>query len=390
MKNKKDVIKIKGQSQYEGQDQKGGSGAGTGTGNTERATRGSQTFGGLFDFNFQIANNSSDHSSESLRIFLFFVIFAYFINKIMFSLFAIYPIKSSETEISHFIQLIVFMGILFFMTNIPGIYSNGSINTLFWIGTFIGLQFPFISEYLLPYSNLAQNETLMIFMRFAFVIIVSTVILGLIYLNFNESTNNSSYFYVIFALFFIIISIIATRSPVKYFKSQCAFSTYGCCPDGIKLKSFANDTCDEVTNPCATSQYQCCPDGKTTKADAAGTNCPNIYYQTEGQNIKLNVTFILWLLLFLFSFSYSNKIITFIHGLLLGAFISSISFYGMGFLLEKSEYKACNSISECQAENINNSTFMQQYNTDYNKGVLVTLYICIILLIASLIYIIIR
>jgi hypothetical protein len=345
----------------------------------------------LFNFSFPKNATNSTNSTDSyteLRIFLFFIIFAYFINKTMFSLFHMYPIKTSETEIAHFIQLIIFTGILFFMTNIPPLYSNGSINFLFWIGTFIGLQFPFISEYLIPYSNLAQNQTLLIVLRFIFVALLSIIIIGLIYLNLNDSNNSNSYYYVVFAIFFIVISIIATRNPVKYFKSNCALSTYGCCPDGIKSKSSLNDTCDEVANSCSTSTFNCCADGKTAKNDAAGSNCPNIYYQTEGQNIQLNITFLLWILLFLFSFSYSNKIITLFHGILLGAFISCISFYGMGFLLEKSDYKACNSIDGCNAMNINNTTFMQQFNTDYNRGVLITLYICILLLIVSLIYII--
>jgi hypothetical protein len=103
----------------------------------------------------------------------------------------------------------------------------------------------------------------------------------------------------------------------------------------------------------------------------------------------LNLSFMLWIILFLFSFQYESKILAFLHGGILGMFISSLSFYGMGFLLEKSDPLACNSVNDCNAKHVNDVTFMKQYNTDYNRGVLYTLYVCSLLLIISLLYIII-
>lgn len=341
--------------------------------------------------------NGGGNSPDKIRVFLFFIIFAYFASKVFFSFFRFYPIKSSSEEIANFAQLIIFAGILFFMSNIPILNNDQSINFPFWIGALIGLQLPYYTELLIPFIQ-RRNESALVFLRILFVIMVAGIVIFLTYVNFNDSANNSnsnnssiSYFYVVFAVFFIILAIIVTRSPVKYFKSVCAFSEYGCCPDGVTAKTAPNDKCGQDSPPCAQPNAPfggCCPDGVTQKADINGTNCPPIYQQTEGQNIQLNLSFLLWVMLFLFAFPYESKILGFIHGAILGMFISSLSFYGMGFLLEKSDPIQCNSIQECETRKVTNITLMKQYNTDYNRGVLIALYVCSLLLIISLIYII--
>ena len=335
---------------------------------------------------------NSYSNNNSIRVFLFFIIFTYFASKVFFSFFKFYPIKSSSEEIANFAQLIIFAGILFFMSYIPILNSDQSINFPFWIGTLIGLQLPYYSELLLPFIQ-RRNQSLLILLRVFFVLILSAVVIFLTYINFNDSSNSSSisYFYVIFAIFFIILAIIVTRNPVKYFKSECAFSEFGCCPDGFTSKKSFDDKCGQDSPPCAQSGAPfggCCPDGITQKTDINGTNCPPIYQQTEGQNIQLNLSFMLWIMLFLFSFQYESKILAIIHGAILGMFISSLSFYGMGFLLEKSNAISCNTVQECNTKKITDVTFMKQYNTDYNRGVLISLYVCSLLLIISLIYII--
>jgi hypothetical protein len=328
-----------------------------------------------------------------MKIFLFFTIFAFFAVKIMYSLFRLYPLQSSRNEINHFMQVILFVGILFFMTNLSGgLMTESGISIIFLFGTLVGLQLPLYTNYLQPKIE-ENSQAMLIVLRFLFVISLAILIITLAFFNLNDNESSVSYFYTIFTIFFIVITLIITRNPTKYFKLQCAFSQYGCCGDGQTEKLNSAGTNCEVSeqNPCETSTYGCCADGKTAKNDANGSNCPNIYVQTEGQNIELNVSFLLWLILFLFNFKYNNSIIRLFHGFFFGALISSISFNGMGFLLDKSKPLQCNSPQTCGQMGITGAaTFIQQYNTDYNKGIMTALYVCSILLIIMLLYFIYR
>lgn len=47
---------------------------------------------------------------------------------------------------------------------------------------------------------------------------------------------------------------------------ECTNSTYGCCPDGIRLATGPNDEgCETTEGPfvsCDQTKFGCCPDGK--------------------------------------------------------------------------------------------------------------------------------
>ena len=135
-----------------------------------------------------------------------------------------------------------------------------------------------------------------------------------------------------------------------------------------------------------------------------GSNCSKAdqkYVKSSGERLRISPTFVVFILLMLFSFSPTNPAFnygyTFIYGILLGIFISGISYYGIEYFLVKQPEKTCNSYAQCETTDADITTSKEdekhdklieekRYDSNSFSVIKLMLVICLLLILVYLGY----
>jgi len=301
-------------------------------------------------YNLKGGDNSNIGINKQAELFLSIIILGYFGIKIVYGVFfGFYPNKfyyrnievttnegdqATNTskitlnayvpgiwnnEMSDFITLIVLAYVVFIYTNATTksfITSDGNVNMAFLFGYIIGLGYPVIySNYIELYKE-QINESKMI--QVIYLIVLISFIIFIIVLNFSAINGNNlntthQVNYVIYCIVIILLffGLIFGRKMAEHYNS---------------VRYFYND----------------------------GQNCTFNKYgviQTSGENIKITLPFLVFIMLLLFSYEPGEvsmkTLYVFVFGLLLGILVSSVSYYGIEYFLEKQPQKECSDPSEC-------------------------------------------
>jgi hypothetical protein len=311
----------------------------------------------LYGGNDIIIDNNKD---KQLQNFFAIVILGYFIIKIIFPLFFnFYPqkyyfrnieVNTGEekddsiitnkialnayipgiwnNEVIDFITLIVLVFIIYIFTNFSSktfITTNGNINKSFIIGYIIGLTFPlFIQNYINLFRD-KPTEFVTQLSYLIFILIFSSVIIILNYFSINKDNENKitnqhiNYLVYVLCIVLVLSGLYIFRKKTENYNSICYY--YG----------------------SSTNVANC------RKTDGV--------IETSGDNLKLTIPFIVFIILLLFSYEPSDEtwknLYAFVYAILLGILVSSISYYGFEYFLEKRPQKECNSLEECKYRKMN-------------------------------------
>jgi len=268
-----------------------------------------------------------------------------------------------NNEITDFVVTIILSFIIFIYTSLPNrsmISEEGNLNPALLFGFVLGLGYPPINQTISPLINNVSNSSFArnIFNCFGGLIFIFLV-LFIIVSNFsviNNSSNSSiNYLTYICTIILVIFGLYISRKQGETINNISYFSSN--------------------TGNC------------TTKT--------NSFVKSSGERLNISATFIVFILLLLFSFSPTdpsyNYGYTFIYGLFLGIFVSGMSYYGIEYFLIKQPEKSCNSLAECNSvpqvinDNSLNDTssndIVNNYKYDNNSISIIKLMLVICLLI---------
>lgn len=227
-----------------------------------------------------------------------------------------------NNEMTDFVTLVVLAYLVYVYTNVSGksfIDQYGNLGLSFIFGYVIGLGYPPIySNYKNLYENQLKSSSII---KYIYLIVLLGFIMFIVIMNYNSinqlesvhKINYSVYVVVIILVFFGLI--LGRKTPNNY-----SVASY-----------FYND----------------------------GQSCSfikNGVLQTSGDMIKITVPFMVFIMLLLFSYEPSEismkNLYTFVYGLLLGILVSSISYFGIEYFLQKIPLKQCDSLDECTIKNM--------------------------------------
>lgn len=302
------------------------------------------------------SNNSNNLDYvQTIQTFISFIIIGYFGVKIVYStFFNYYPDKfyNKSIEISKdnndknksvistyipnywnnefidFITVLTLSFVIYIFSNFHSknmITGSGTISPSFFLGYIVGLGYPIYKKYTTNEKD--ENNTILIGLLFLITIIV---IISNYSTSEDHSVNISIYFVTIFIL---IYGLYLTRK-----KSESKLTT--------KVFNSKNDKCASSTSGMI---------------------------QTSGEKININIPFIAFIILLLFKHDPSNNAFRYgiylLFGILLGIFVSSISYFGIEYFLEKTPEKICDDINECQIKEMSyeNKTFYEITNEYIDK-----------------------
>ena len=227
-----------------------------------------------------------------------------------------------NNEMSDFITLIVLSYIIYVYTNVSSkslIDINGNLTLSFIFGYIIGLGYPPIY---INYKNFYEKQLKSAsFMKYIYLILLLAFIMFVIIINHNaigDAQNYNKTSYIIYCVVIVLVFfglILGRKVPSNY-----NVSSY-----------FYND----------------------------GKSCSfikNSVLQTSGDMIKITIPFMVFIILLLFSYEptqLGNKnLYIFVYGLLLGILVSSISYFGIEYFLQKIPLKQCDNLDECNIKNM--------------------------------------
>lgn len=233
-----------------------------------------------------------------------------------------------NNEMTDFITLLALSFIIYIFTNFSDksfIDSNGNLSLIFLIGYIIGLGYPPIKT---NYTNLlastqtnptnsSNSITSYIWFIVLFMFAIFIIIFNFVSIEPSDSKGKINYTTYIAVILLLLTGLVVTRK-----KSN----TY------TKVSYFYNNG-------------ESCTFKKNERSNRNGI------LESSGDKIKLTVPFVIFIILLLFSYEpgeISNKLLyLFIYGSLLGCLVSSISYYGIEYFLEKRPLKECNSVKDC-------------------------------------------
>ncbi len=281
-------------------------------------------------------NNELNSAFTPLQTFVSFIIIGYFGIKIVYSTFfnyypdkfydknieitkedhstilSVYAPNNWNHEFIDFVTLITLSFIIYLFTNFHQkslITKDGVISITFLIGYIIGLGYPMIKKSFSSQqdSSFGKYTSTIFLILFAIMAIVGN------YSNDNPSNDVSIY---LVTLFILLYGLYLTRK-----KSVSEIQT--------KVFNTRNNKC---------------------------TSSSTGIIQTSGEKINFSIPFFTFIILLLFKRDPSNEsfrlALYFIFGILLGIFVSSISYYGIEYFLQKTPEKVCDNIRECELKEI--------------------------------------
>ena len=285
---------------------------------------------------------NNNENMQSIQTFISFIIIGYFGVKIVYStFFQYYPdkfyhksieISKNESdknksvistyipnywnnEFVDFITLLTLSFVVYLFSNFGSknmITTDGTISPSFFIGYIIGLGYPIYKKYSVSKDGNNENNS-NTFMGGLLFIIAIIAIISNYSTNEDHSINVSLYFVTIFILLY---GLYLTRK-----KSESKLST--------KVYHSKNDKCASSTNGIIL---------------------------TSGEKLNINIPFIAFIILLLFKYDPYNSSfkfgIYFLFGLLLGIFVSAISYFGIEYFLEKTPEKVCDDVNECEIKDM--------------------------------------
>ena len=222
-----------------------------------------------------------------------------------------------NNEMTDFITLLVLSYVIYIYTNVTSksfIDANGNLSLSFLFGYIIGLGYPPIYT---NYINLYKKEMeSSVIIKYIYLIVLVGFIIGVILVNYtsmNEVQSSHKVNYIIYSVVIVLLFFGLILSK----KNSSNYST-------------------------------------VTYFDNNGESCSfnkNGVLQTSGDLIHITAPFIVFIILLLFSYEPSEtsmkNLYTFVYGLLLGILVSSISYYGIEYFLQKKPQKECKDINEC-------------------------------------------
>ena len=286
------------------------------------------------DSNNNNVANEGNPLINKLRVFLIMIIFGYFLIKLAFAMFGVYPDKyynqtitlntnldSNPTqivnayvpgvwnsELTDFLIMVIMCVILFFVKfngPFPFTSSGSKMNYALWIPFIVGLAIPAIKVATSVDSAVFNNVTS-----------VAVLIIGGFIMVFNIISSFTPS-YLVFSGLIIVTAIML-----------------------YILRNQSNIFSNVLYNVRDKNSENC------TRYDME-----NIIVKSSGEQFSVNVAFITWLTLMLFSFN-GGAVKDSLNGLLLGIFVGSVSFTGMEYPIIKTASDFCSSPTECQQKGI--------------------------------------
>ena len=295
-----------------------------------------------------LSGGDQNSSTKDIEIFLSIIIIGYFGVKIVYGLFfGYYPEKyyyrnievttnegkatpTTENitlnayipgmwnnEMSDFVILLVLSFVVYIYTNMSQksfIDQSGSISFTFLLGYIIGLGYPPIyTNYKNLLSNELQSSTLI---KYIYLIAILGFIMFVVVMNYssiNGEDHKHRTNYVIYVIVIVLLfgGLLVSKKNSKNYNSVTYFYNNG--------------------EKCAFNKYG--------------------VLQSSGDLVKVTVPFTAFIILLLFSYEPSEigmkSLYIFIYGLLLGILVSSVSYYGIEYFLQKHPQKQCEDLNEC-------------------------------------------
>jgi hypothetical protein len=222
-----------------------------------------------------------------------------------------------NNEMTDFITLLVLVAIIYIYTNVSSksfISIDGILNITFLFGYIIGLGYPAIYKNYISLFNAEENSSTVIkIMHLVILIVFIIVVFILNYMAIDPINSVHKSNYVIYTITIVLVLfglILSKKNSANY----------------LSTKYFYNDG-----QSCAFNKYS--------------------VIQTSGDVLNITIPFLAFIILLLFSYEPSEisfkNLYVFVYGLLLGILVSSISYYGIEYFLQKKPMKECNNDVEC-------------------------------------------
>jgi hypothetical protein len=299
-------------------------------------------------------NIDSKLLNNSYKKYLIVIIIGYFAVKIVYSLFfKIYSNKyynkdvllnttgssnnvasnivinsylpySSNSELTDFSAVIIFTFIVFIFTEkfVNSIFSNSLLNINFLMGYILGMTYPLINSNIndcktsntIVNNNILNNEydnslnTKATQLSYLLILFFCIIFISIITLGNNNGGNKM---HIIITYIIVIVILI--------------YGLYASKDNKYTLQNMSISTPNKL-------------------------NYINKFIIYSGEKLNITVPFICWLLLILFSINVNNDnsfLLYFINGVLLGIFVSGVSFYGIQYILNRNVVNSCNNMQDC-------------------------------------------
>jgi branched-subunit amino acid transport protein AzlD len=179
-----------------------------------------------------------------------------------------------------------------------------------------------------------KNKKYTEFLKYVYLILSTSLIIFIIIMNYSSAENNnvsSKMNYIIYLLVIVLIffGLIFSKKNID------SYST-------------------------ATYSYN---DGNKCTFKKKGI------LQTSGDKVKITFPFLVFIILLLFCYEpkelSTKNLYSFVYGILLGILVSSISYFGIEYFLQKIPLKECNDLSECSFKKIEiDNKYLEMFKKD--------------------------
>lgn len=221
-----------------------------------------------------------------------------------------------NNEMTDFVSCLILLGVTYVFANVQSrkmFDVNGMVDSTLIMGYVFGLLFPIFYQGMKDNCRLNLKDQCS--QHNISILVTSIIMIGiLLFINMKSSgsENKSSTFIYVMAIILLIVGLYYTRKMSKTYAQVNYYKT------------------------------------KDTKCSTKNTG----YIFTSGDQMLITPAFASWVLLFFFVIEPESegfkKFINFVFGLLMGIFVSSMSYYGIDYFLIKVGEKSCSSPDECK------------------------------------------